>query len=687
MDDRSAGDGPERSSGENPLTVEARMLLRGIREQMFGTGEPLMIGRFALVSLLGRGAHGSVYLATDSALGRRVALKLLGAREDATGARTRLEREAHALARLNHPNVLTIHDVGVADERVFIAMEYVEDGTLARWCGQHPPGTRERFAVVHELAIGIARGLVAAHDAGIVHRDVKPANILVGADGRPRLADFGLARAMAGDSIGALAPSFPRKQHVDVTVTRTGDLLGTPAYMAPEQFGGHVDMRSDQFSFCTTLWEVSYGIRPVSGNEPGAPWSPAGRREIPAWWREVLLRGLARDPDRRWPSMAELLGELERRRDRNRTIPRRGAKVVATARDTPVVASKARRSGTHANAVTVIEAAYSGVDQPEASWLEGLVDAALLDMGDDFGVCAYSYDARATPMRIMALVAKAGPPTVAEIVRSVVEQSSVDPAYVDSTWRAHSFVTVSETIDLQSYPPARVFTDLGMNDILVVNAYDPSGLGVWLGAPLSRAREPTAPERRVWPLVSSHISAALRLRFRLAAQPRREPADLTARAAAILTTDGKLEHADATTSSKQLRERLRDAVRCIERARGPTRRRDPEAALDLWRVLVEARFTLLDAFQSGGRRYILAVENMPRVAGPAVLTPRERQVLAAAATGRPNKLIAYELGLSASTIRVLLARAARKLQLETRRELVALYRSYAQVNAGEGEPD
>jgi tetratricopeptide (TPR) repeat protein/tRNA A-37 threonylcarbamoyl transferase component Bud32 len=304
--------------------IDARMLLAELRREMFGRREPAMVGRFELASLLGRGAHGSVYLAHDTQLGRRVAVKLLRRASEEPTARARLLREAQALARLNHPNVLTIHEVGVEGDRIFVAMEHVEGGTLARWCKEHPPGTRARFDRLLDLAIGAARGLAVAHEAGIVHRDVKPANILVGLDGRPRVGDFGLARPTGERPDDELATHDDDEPMPDANgLTRTGAVLGTPAYMAPEQLAGRSDAASDQFSLCATFWEAAYGRRPFQGDdvaslqeataEPPAP-PPPERTEVPRWWCEVLTRGLKPDPAARWPSVTDLVRELERQR-------------------------------------------------------------------------------------------------------------------------------------------------------------------------------------------------------------------------------------------------------------------------------------------------------------------------------------------------------------------------------------
>ncbi len=299
--------------------LDARVMLGQLREQMFGRSEPVSVGRFEIVARLGRGAHGAVYLAEDERLHRRVAVKLLRAGADPT-ERARLVREAQVLARLKHPHVLTVHDVGLEADRVYIAMEHVEGGSLADWCSKNPPGSRARFEQLLDIAIGTARGLAAAHDAGVIHRDVKPANILVGVDGRARIADFGLARAMAEHDARS-ETSRVREDEADACLTQSGAVVGTPAYMAPEQFAGQGDARSDQWGLCAAFWEAAYGRRAFAADsvtalvcalsEPPTP-PPAERTEVPRWWREILLRGLRAEPGARWSSVAELADQLER---------------------------------------------------------------------------------------------------------------------------------------------------------------------------------------------------------------------------------------------------------------------------------------------------------------------------------------------------------------------------------------
>ena len=299
-----------------------------------------LVGRYVVLAKLGAGGMGVVFAAYDPELDRKVALKLLHPRlvadaELATTreARARLIREAQALARLNHPHIVAIHDVGEHQGAVWLAMEYVDGETFAAWAKQRPRTWREVVAVL----ICAARGLCAAHEAGLVHRDIKPDNIMVGHDGRVRVMDLGLARALARDdepaqevSIAARTAAAGDLAVLAARVTRVGAVMGTPAYMSPEQFRGvPVDARADVFALCVTLWEALHGERPFAGDTlvelaahvlSGTVRAPSGpqARRVPGWLRRVCLRGLAAAPERRFASMQALLGALTRGRTRAR---------------------------------------------------------------------------------------------------------------------------------------------------------------------------------------------------------------------------------------------------------------------------------------------------------------------------------------------------------------------------------
>ena len=286
-----------------------------------------LIDRYVVLERLGAGGMSVVYAAYDPELSRRVALKLLlGGTEDADQAR--LLREARAIARLSHPNVVTIFDVGTYEGRVYLAMEYIDGQTLRAWRAAAPRTWLEIF----EVFMAAARGLSAAHAARLVHRDFKPENVLIGKDGRVRVLDFGLARRAGGDveltAASVQGVVIPRPDLFRVEISHAGALVGTPAYMAPEQLaGGVVDHRADQFAFCVALFEGLFGARPFKGETPGDLLLAAtagvigygeGRGRVPSAITRVLQRGLAPGPAQRFASMDELVRALERARTARR---------------------------------------------------------------------------------------------------------------------------------------------------------------------------------------------------------------------------------------------------------------------------------------------------------------------------------------------------------------------------------
>jgi serine/threonine protein kinase/tetratricopeptide (TPR) repeat protein len=336
----------EETVGPDPDDAEELPLRRGAS-----------VGRYVLLDQIGAGAMGVVFSAYDPELDRKLALKVLhpgSSSREAKATRNRLRREAQALARLTHPNVVSVHDVGTHGGRVFVAMEFVAGKTLRQWVAdgfRRPPTVAE----ILEVFAAAGRGLAAAHKAGLVHRDFKPENVLLGEDGTVRVVDFGLARRsedelLDGSSVdgsGALALDASESESLKITaerslemsLTRTGGMMGTPAYMAPEQHNGETATpRSDQFAFCVALWEALYGQRPFPGRDlpslslavttgriADPPSEGPFANRVPAHVHRALLQGLSTEPSARFPSMEALVKALSHDPGRRR---RRLGKIV-----------------------------------------------------------------------------------------------------------------------------------------------------------------------------------------------------------------------------------------------------------------------------------------------------------------------------------------------------------------------
>lgn len=314
----------DRSDDELARTATAHGATTARRGEAAPLGDSL--GRYRLQHELGAGGMGVVHAAFDPDLERRIALKVL---KTAGGleARQRLLREARAMARLAHPNVVTVHEVGSAGGRDFIAMELIDGETLEDWLRAEP--RRDRDIIAAFVAAG--RGLAAAHAAGLVHRDFKPRNVLRQKDGRIVVTDFGLVIGVENQAAVALESTMrlDEKPSEDTPsslsgLTKTGSVLGTPAYMAPEQWAGAaVGPKADQFAFCIALWEALAGERPFYGAtldelkaSVAAGPVKADASKLPRRLRKPLRRGLDPDPAKRWPSMNALLGAITRRESR-----------------------------------------------------------------------------------------------------------------------------------------------------------------------------------------------------------------------------------------------------------------------------------------------------------------------------------------------------------------------------------
>jgi hypothetical protein len=331
-DGNPLGDLLERAKPDADFAAQQSM--RALQSRLFGAAaQPVtMVGRWVIESRLGAGGGGTVYRAKDPETGTLVALKLLVSEGRGSGPRARLLREAQSLAKLRHPNIVEFLEVGVfdpsvieptgssSDNGVFLAMEYVDGWNLAQWAEQPHPWQK-----VRDVFVAAGRGLAFAHERGFVHRDFKPSNVLVGKDGRVRVADFGLARATR--ELTAPLPAFavhlpdePSLPGAHIALTKPGTVIGTPAFMAPEQhLSSRADPRSDQFSFCLALYEALYRRSPYEGPTVGkileaklrgiiAP--PPRDTQVPWRVNRAIVRGLAPDPMGRHGSMEELLAAL-----------------------------------------------------------------------------------------------------------------------------------------------------------------------------------------------------------------------------------------------------------------------------------------------------------------------------------------------------------------------------------------
>ncbi|MEM6991966.1 MAG: serine/threonine-protein kinase, partial [Myxococcota bacterium] len=309
-------------------------------------GPERRLGRYTVLDVLGRGGMGVVYAAYDSQLDRRVALKVIRSPDSrrAPRHRQRLLREAQAMARLAHPNVIGVHDVGTLEDEVFLAMEFVAGSTLGEWARDAPRSWRD----IRDAYLGAGRGLAAAHAAGLVHRDFKPDNVLIDDSRRARVTDFGLARAddsqlaaardpsasdpeLALDRDDGVTDSISGGSPLALRMTKVGTRIGTPAYMAPEQHAGEeADALSDQFSFCVALYEAFFDRAPFRGGTPeslaahvlaGRVRSPPSGSPVPGPIRRAVMRGLSVRPEHRFATMGALLDALaydparRRRRD------------------------------------------------------------------------------------------------------------------------------------------------------------------------------------------------------------------------------------------------------------------------------------------------------------------------------------------------------------------------------------
>jgi len=319
--------------------------------------------------------------------------------------------------------------------------------------------------------------------------------------------------------------------------------------------------------------------------------------------------------------------------------------------------------------ISVVEAAYN-VDVPESEWLRAIVEALRPTLEDGLGMFAYLYDTSERPFRVHSLMHDT--PVDANGVAMLTAE--VNDEYVRKSWRSPSVAMASETEGYSDHPAVHeVFFPHGIQDVFTINARDDVGVGAWIGAPLRKLMVMNEDVRARWTRVAAHVRAALRLRLRLAGKGT-DGDGTNGKAEAVLRPNGTIEHLEGDASSAKAA--LRQAVLGMRSARGELRG-DPDRALPAWRALVKARWSLVDDFESGGEHYIVARANSVASSGLGLLSSREAQVVACLANGLTNKEAAYELGISDSTVRVLVVRASQKLKVSGREALIAAYRAEA----------
>jgi tetratricopeptide (TPR) repeat protein/predicted Ser/Thr protein kinase len=436
-----------------------------------------VLGRYQILRVVGVGAMGVVYAAYDAQLRRDIALKFVRAQ----GNQDRLLREAHSLARLRHPNVVTVYDVGTEGDRVFIAMELIQGTTLTERLRQ--PQSIEH---VVQLFVQAGRGLEAAHAAGLVHRDFKPDNVLVGDDGRVCVTDFGLAR----DSGSGVEPAAePVESSPPVTVTRSGVTVGTPLYMAPEQhLGRGSDARSDQFAYCVALHEALYGSRPFEGdslqllaqNVIGGVVNRSGRqRRVPRRLARIVARGLAIAPADRHPSMAALVAQLGSSRSLH--VAFAGAALVAATTVALGVAWSTRPVDRCEDSSSLVDEVWGPIERsaqlarfrglrPHAAATIELSARIVDDWSAGWRLARHAACAADAPQRVARLGCL--DQQLAELRAQLAVWRSADPEVVDRAVAAASALPAPEACAMRTAPP--IDPAVGQR-IAHVNALDRAG--------------------------------------------------------------------------------------------------------------------------------------------------------------------------------------------------------------------
>jgi len=413
-----AGAGAGDAPGQRTPEIDGDTLLRDVdtphlrnevQRRLFGkVVDPIRIARFPVLRRVGQGGMGVVFAAFDNELDRKVAIKLLrpGLGDDGVELRDRLLREAKALARLSHPAIVQVYEAGEHDGQVYLAMEFVEGRTLRQWCEAERRSVRELL----DKFLQAGEGLAAAHAAGLVHRDFKPDNVIVGDDGRVRVLDFGLA--MLGNESPAAREDVAAESVALDRLTRTGAMLGTPAYMAPEQLLGEpADARSDQFSFAVTLFESLFGVRPFAGETletlraavvKGEVTAPKARGDAVRVAR-ALRRALLPDREARYADIRELLAALRAtQRQRGIVIATFGALVAVGTGG--VVLQQTSRDAEVASLAATVDSLGTEV-QGERSRADD-AEAQLRKRGDVLTLGEARFSARRDPSLALALLAR-----------------------------------------------------------------------------------------------------------------------------------------------------------------------------------------------------------------------------------------------------------------------------------------
>jgi eukaryotic-like serine/threonine-protein kinase len=369
---------------ENPaLEVEAKSLANDQTESLVGQ----TIGHYKIMSQIGVGGMGEVYLAEDTTLGRKVALKLLPAEFTRDTDRVRrFQQEARAASALNHPNIVTIHEIGQVDNRHFIATEFIEGQTLRQHIrgsgsqvvgdGSRTSGKHLKLGEILSVAIQAADALSAAHEAGIVHRDIKPENIMVRRrDSYVKVLDFGLAKLTEGPEI-TVDPEGPTRTQVK---TSAGVVMGTASYMSPEQARGEkVDARTDIWSLGVVLYEMVAGCGPFERSTPSEvialilerepPPLPRYAREVPAELERIVSKTLTKDREERYQTAKDLLVDLRRLRQQlevEAALERTG-QPEKSSDEKSVAANSEQKAAATARAAT-LETAQSGIAHSTSS--------------------------------------------------------------------------------------------------------------------------------------------------------------------------------------------------------------------------------------------------------------------------------------------------------------------------------